>query len=578
MNQITSLKIKGLFGRHDYEFDFESKKGFSILAAPNGYGKSTVLKIIRAIACMNVFYFYELKFDSIYAEFNDHRNHEISVSIKKEWKVVAKDERAELIDQYRKLMESAESVPEESQRAVLLGAANALLATIKKMDSENIRSRKESFFIPLRNSLIHTGASAFTGDIQDSGEYELCIQVIDSRKPLHAASDFIKKAPHTVSVTKEDVDLFVNALGDKIEGLERVPAAEKVLSIPTWKRVGLNDDKKIFLSDIYFEHRMLCIEQMTGDWKKVPRLAQLLDFDCLYIGANRLVSSSNALNNVVFNVQEVKRLLKKCGDAAKQEYGRISSYCDDRLVKQLIDVLPKSGGTLTLRKSVEEKLKKLKAARNRNIKYKISLKEEDDKVPTNQSIENLDHAALVVLDTVYENALKKQEVYDKLIEKMDYFAQVLSDLLSYITIKVDMDGFHVRAEGQENELPLEVLSSGEQQLIILLGVMLFYDKMLVERDSNFASAIGIAFSEMFGSIEDMFAPSSKNVARTLVLIDEPEISMHPEWQEAISDFLFKVQKDFGRNFVVATHSPTFVGDHWDKVFELSRLEKAQKNG
>ena len=46
---ITKLKITGLFDRFDYLININQRDSrLAILTAPNGYGKSTILKIIKS--------------------------------------------------------------------------------------------------------------------------------------------------------------------------------------------------------------------------------------------------------------------------------------------------------------------------------------------------------------------------------------------------------------------------------------------------------------------------------------------------------------------------------------------------
>ncbi|WP_158091146.1 MULTISPECIES: AAA family ATPase [unclassified Pseudomonas] len=48
---------------------------------------------------------------------------------------------------------------------------------------------------------------------------------------------------------------------------------------------------------------------------------------------------------------------------------------------------------------------------------------------------------------------------------------------------------------------------------------------------------------------------------SLILIDEPEVSLHPEWQSGYIDLLLKTFSDYkGCHFIIATHSPLIVGD------------------
>ena len=78
------------------------------------------------------------------------------------------------------------------------------------------------------------------------------------------------------------------------------------------------------------------------------------------------------------------------------------------------------------------------------------------------------------------------------------------------------------------------MSSGDQHLIVLIG------KLIFEADAN-----------------------------TLVLLDEPEISFHPEWQEKFLSILEVVRRINNFSALIATHSSILIGDRWDQVIELA---------
>ncbi len=50
---------------------------------------------------------------------------------------------------------------------------------------------------------------------------------------------------------------------------------------------------------------------------------------------------------------------------------------------------------------------------------------------------------------------------------------------------------------------------------------------------------------------------------SLVLIDEPEISLHPDWQLQFLDDLKKIIELSPFDALVATHSPLIIGERWD---------------
>jgi predicted ATPase len=50
---------------------------------------------------------------------------------------------------------------------------------------------------------------------------------------------------------------------------------------------------------------------------------------------------------------------------------------------------------------------------------------------------------------------------------------------------------------------------------------------------------------------------------SLILIDEPEISLHVEWQIAFLEDLQQIAKIASHDVVIATHSPQIVNDRSD---------------
>ncbi|EPN6724157.1 ATP-dependent nuclease [Pseudomonas putida] len=56
----------------------------------------------------------------------------------------------------------------------------------------------------------------------------------------------------------------------------------------------------------------------------------------------------------------------------------------------------------------------------------------------------------------------------------------------------------------------------------------------------------------------LFAIFGLNVRQAVVIIDEPELHLHPRLQKRIFSLLEKLSKETGNQFILATHSPTFV--------------------
>lgn len=69
--KLKSIKIAGLFGMYDYNLQFAEDSHYMILTSPNGYGKTTILNIINALAKTDLYYFYWLNFRTITLSFTD---------------------------------------------------------------------------------------------------------------------------------------------------------------------------------------------------------------------------------------------------------------------------------------------------------------------------------------------------------------------------------------------------------------------------------------------------------------------------------------------------------------------------
>ncbi|WP_111874865.1 AAA family ATPase [Aeromonas bivalvium] len=60
---------------------------------------------------------------------------------------------------------------------------------------------------------------------------------------------------------------------------------------------------------------------------------------------------------------------------------------------------------------------------------------------------------------------------------------------------------------------------------------------------------------------------------TLVLIDEPELSLHVSWQKVFLPELISISDNVGFKSILATHSPFIVGDRFDLMIALDSEEK-----
>jgi predicted ATP-binding protein involved in virulence len=180
-----------------------------------------------------------------------------------------------------------------------------------------------------------------------------------------------------------------------------------------------------------------------------------------------------------------------------------------------------------------QRFEKIKDIQKSLSQYGLSDIEEDNH-PTYKE-ENAKALSVYIDDTE-----KKLAIFSELLEKLRTFIDILNErrfTFKKIAISKE-DGFKFTTD---NGLPLELgdLSSGEQQEVVLLYELLFKVK-----------------------------------EGTLVLIDEPELSLHVVWQKQFLDDLFKIIELQKIDIVVATHSPQIINNRWDLEVDLEVLHNA----
>jgi ABC-type transport system involved in cytochrome c biogenesis ATPase subunit len=129
-----------------------------------------------------------------------------------------------------------------------------------------------------------------------------------------------------------------------------------------------------------------------------------------------------------------------------------------------------------------------------------------------------------ILSVYLEDYERKTSLYDGLLEKLDLFLSIL-EKKKFVnkTITIDAETGFGFVTSEDSQLPLAALSSGEQNEIVLLYELLF-----------------------------------KAPPGSLVLIDEPETSMHVAWQLDFLQDIESIAKMSGLFFIVATHSPDLI--------------------
>jgi len=149
-----------------------------------------------------------------------------------------------------------------------------------------------------------------------------------------------------------------------------------------------------------------------------------------------------------------------------------------------------------------------------------------------------------VLMLYVEDSFKKIEIFDQLASKIEIFLDIINRRFKHKRLYIDKEeGFLLKStkifdnNGEAQRIPVSKLSSGEQNELVLFYLLLF-----------------------------------KTEANSIILIDEPEVSLHISWQNSFIEDLKQITKLNNLDVLIATHSPDIIANNWDLRVELKGLE------
>lgn len=141
-----------------------------------------------------------------------------------------------------------------------------------------------------------------------------------------------------------------------------------------------------------------------------------------------------------------------------------------------------------------------------------------------------------VLWLYIEDSKEKLNAYKDILEKLTLMRNIINRRFKFKQLYIDKEkGYVFKASpDSHNIIPIEKLSSGEQNEMVLIYHLLF-----------------------------------KCNESDIIMIDEPEISLHITWQHHMIDDLSEISKINNLSLLLATHSPDLIGDNWNLVQTLS---------
>ncbi|MEA9755531.1 AAA family ATPase [Xanthomonas campestris pv. raphani] len=254
-----------------------------------------------------------------------------------------------------------------------------------------------------------------------------------------------------------------------------------------------------------------------------------------FIETNRLYHFNDNEKRSRSGRQSIERQVSSCAVGLRRQilqavanYGRQSQRLDQsfphRLVKE--DFVPLSSSELKLR---------LEQLESRQLGLSAIGLLETEAIPPlrNTALDNLADEKRVPMTLFLRDNEEKIESLKGLAERITLLLGSINRKFRNKELIVSREDGLIARGPRGNQLPLDALSSGEQHEIVLIYELLFN----IPRD-------------------------------TLVLIDEPELSLHVTWQRAFLPELMEFATKIGFYSIIATHSPFIVGNRTDLMVPL----------
>lgn len=226
------------------------------------------------------------------------------------------------------------------------------------------------------------------------------------------------------------------------------------------------------------------------------------------------------------SVNECSRDFRERLDRAMADYGRQSQALDQSFPQRLLSATDELSG-----KTIKERIGALNDF-TQGLK-EVGILDETPGFPFDaHSLEGIDSTQARVMTLYVEDTSKKLRVLEALAMRARLLLESLNGKYRHKRLRLDR-GRGIVAESEQGTLGLDSLSSGEQHELVLHYNLLFRVR-----------------------------------SNTVVLIDEPELSLHVAWQKRFLPDLLKIGELSHFDALIATHSPYIAGERSDLMVPL----------
>jgi predicted ATPase len=388
--------------------------------------------------------------------------------------------------------------------------------------------------------------SLFKGNLNEVIDlpFEWLLVEFENSKAILIDKDDEKNLIYVITRTQETSYAFEALLDDSrilFSAMNKIAEADN-LNIDVKSLNGLEQER--FLN-IYGESHLSKSELNALNNRHTKELKQSLEgIKVNFVQTQRLLTITN--ERLIYDGKISKDFIQKKIENSIDIYSNeLSNLIKDELEAYLehSDELERSLGKRLISKEVQaynsieqlrQDYKQVMERRKRLAAVGILLSDEEEEeiiIP-----EEADEVTLAILSVSVQDMKVKLDSFNDFYARLSLFSEIINKRrFSYKHMSMDDDdGFRFRNENGEEFLASD-LSSGEQHELVLMYELLFK----VPEDS-------------------------------LVLIDEPEISLHVAWQKKFLNDLREIIAIRKFDVMVSTHSPSIINGEWDLAIGLDK--------
>ena len=340
---------------------------------------------------------------------------------------------------------------------------------------------------------------------------------------------------------KEELASFFYNNEEEIEFMQRIARFLPVRQISSFQWIDRRTDRILSIEDVLNEYSDSLPEKYIKDLfllnSKNEKFNEIIKNTNIHLikeqrlirqsSRNRYAEKEAVITNTILEyADELKNKIKN----KQSESFLISQEIDSTFPKRLLEK-----DEILTEKDFNLRFIELKNKQERLTKYGLSSSKQE--VPNKYDEENAK-----VLSVYLKDSEKKISVFDEILTKLELFTNILNERrFSFKSIKIDTNNGFAFYTNKNKPLNLKDLSSGEQHEVVLLYELIFNAK-----------------------------------SNTLVLIDEPEISLHITWQNEFLNDLMQIIKLQNIQVLIATHSPQIINEYWDLTVNLEKQVKHER--